>query len=181
MARSRDGLQRIQLIVKGLRDFARLDESERDEADLNAGVEATVGIARGLAEKRHVQLALELGELPRLECQPSKVNQVIFNLLANAIDACAPGGRVTVQTCAGADGVEVHVIDSGCGIDPAVRDKVFDPFFTTKPLGKGVGLGLSISHGIVQDHGGSIDVQSHPGAGAHFVVRLPCTRDKVTR
>ena len=77
------------------------------------------------------------------------------------------------EPCAGAGGVEVHVIDDGCGIDPAARDKVFDPFFTTKPLGKGVGLGLSVSHGIVQDHGGSIDFTSQPGQGAHFVVRLP--------
>jgi signal transduction histidine kinase len=173
LMRSREGLKRIQQIVKGLRDFARLDESELDEADLNAGVASAAGIAQGLAEKRQVALALELGELPRLECQPSKVNQVIFNLLSNAIDACAPGGRVTVRTCARAGGVEVHVIDNGCGIDPAVRDKIFDPFFTTKPLGKGVGLGLSISHGIVQDHGGGIDFTSHPGQGAHFVVRLP--------
>jgi signal transduction histidine kinase len=173
LMRSREGLKRIQQIVKGLRDFARLDESQLDEVDLNAGVESTTGIARGLAENRQVELTLELGDLPRLECQPSKVNQVIFNLLSNAIDACAPGGRVTVRTCAAAGGVEVHVIDNGCGIDPAVRDKIFDPFFTTKPLGKGVGLGLSISHGIVQDHGGSIDFTSQPGQGAHFVVRLP--------
>jgi signal transduction histidine kinase len=173
LLRSREGLKRIQQIVKGLRDFARLDESELDEVDLNAGVESTVGIAKGLAEKREVQLTLELGELPRLECQPSKVNQVIFNLLSNAIDACASGGCVTVRTCAGAGGVEVHVLDNGCGIDPAVRDKIFDPFFTTKPLGKGVGLGLSVSHGIVQDHGGSLDFTSQPGQGTHFVLWLP--------
>jgi signal transduction histidine kinase len=181
LGRSREGLKRIAQIVKGLRDFARLDESERDEVDLNAGVESAVGIARGLAEKRQVHLSLELGELPRLSCHPSKVNQVVFNLLSNAIDACEPGGSVRIRTCACAGGVEVHVQDTGHGIDPAVRERIFDPFFTTKPLGKGVGLGLSISHGIVQDHGGSIEVQSRPGEGAHFVVRLPCSRDKVTR
>jgi signal transduction histidine kinase len=174
LGRSREGLRRIQQIVKGLRDFARLDESERDEVDLNAGVESAAGIARGLAERRQVALTLELGELPRVACQPSKVNQVVFNLLSNAIDACAPGGKVTVRTCACAGGVEVHVLDNGHGIDPEVRDKIFDPFFTTKPLGKGAGLGLSVSHGIVQDHGGSIDFESQPGEGAHFVMRLPC-------
>ncbi len=173
LARSRDGLKRIQQIVLGLRDFARLDESDCDEVDLTCGVESTVGIARGLAEKRQVQLALELGELPKVPCQPAKVHQVVFNLLSNAIDACEGGGTVTVRTCAGAGCVEVHVIDNGCGIDPAVRDKVFDPFFTTKPLGKGAGLGLSISHGIVQEHGGSIEFTSEPGKGSHFTVRLP--------
>jgi signal transduction histidine kinase len=174
LGRSREGLKRIGQIVKGLRDFARLDESETDEVDLNAGVESAVGVARGLAEQRQVHLTLEMGELPRVACRPSQVNQVVFHLLSNAIDACGPGGAVLVRTCAGAGGVEVHVEDSGHGIDPAVGEKIFDPFFTTKPLGKGVGLGLSISHGIVQDHGGSIEFESQPGEGAHFVVRLPC-------
>jgi signal transduction histidine kinase len=174
LGRSRDGLKRIGLIVNGLRDFARLDESEYDEVDLNAGVESTANIARGLAEKRQVQLALELGELPKLACRPSQVHQVVFNLISNAVDACEAGGKVTVRTCRGPGGVEIHVIDNGCGIDPAVRDKIFDPFFTTKTLGKGVGLGLSISHGIVQDHHGSIDFESQVGQGSHFTVRLPC-------
>ena len=71
------------------------------------------------------------------------------------------------------DGVEIHVVDTGTGIDPAIRDKIFDPFFTTKPVGKGTGLGLSISYGIVRSHGGTIDVESEPGHGSPFIVRLP--------
>ncbi|HYT88823.1 MAG TPA: ATP-binding protein, partial [Gemmataceae bacterium] len=174
LERSREGLKRIGQIVQGLRDFARLDESDRDEVDLNAGIESAVSITRATAAKRQVELVLELTPLPRMACQPSKINQVVFNLLTNAIDACADGGRVTVRTCAPAGAVEIHVLDTGHGIDPSLRDKIFDPFFTTKPLGKGTGLGLSISHGIVRDHGGTIDVQSEPGKGAHFIVRLPC-------
>jgi signal transduction histidine kinase len=174
LGRSREGLKRIGQIVKDLRDFARLDESDHDEVDLNAGIESAVSITRAAAEKRQVELVLELAPLPRLACQPTKINQVVFNLLSNAVDACPGGGRVTVRTRAVPGAVEIHVIDTGHGIDPAVRDKIFDPFFTTKPLGKGTGLGLSISHGIVQDHGGTIDVQSQPGQGAHFTVRLPC-------
>jgi signal transduction histidine kinase len=174
VARSRDGLKRIGQIVQDLRDFARLDESEMDEVDLNAGVASTVNVARGLAEKQGVEVVLDLAPLPRLACHPSKIHQVVFNLLSNAIDACGGGGKVTVLTRAAAGGVEIHVSDTGQGIDPAVRDKIFDPFFTTKPLGKGAGLGLSISYGIVQEHGGRIDVQSQPGQGAHFTVRLPC-------
>ena len=80
---------------------------------------------------------------------------------------------MTVRTRAAGDGVEIHVLDTGHGIDPAILAKVFDPFFTTKPPGEGTGLGLSISHGIVQDHGGRIEVESAPGRGAHFAVRLP--------
>jgi signal transduction histidine kinase len=173
LVRSREGLKRIQHIVQGLRDFARLDESELDEADLNSGVEATASVTRGLAEKRGVSLAVELAPLPRLACRPARLNQVVFNLIANAIDACAHGGKVLVRTAVTADALEIHVTDNGCGIDAAIRERIFDPFFTTKPLGRGVGLGLSISHGIVKDHGGTIEVQSQPGRGSHFTVRLP--------
>jgi signal transduction histidine kinase len=116
---------------------------------------------------------MDLAPLPPVACYPGKVNQVVLNLLANAIDACPSGGRVSVRTRAGPDGVELHVLDTGHGIDPAIRDRIFDPFFTTKPVGQGTGLGLSISYGIVQAHGGSITVESTPGRGTHFVVRLP--------
>jgi two-component system, NtrC family, sensor kinase len=173
LARSAEGLSRIRQIVKDLRDFARLDESELKEADLNEGVRLTLNIVRGRAAKRGVGLEADLGPLPPVLCYPAKVNQVVLNLLANAIDACAEGGKVTVHTRAAEGRVEVHVLDNGHGIDPAVRDRIFDPFFTTKPPGEGTGLGLSISHGIVQDHGGRIEVESAPGRGAHFTVRLP--------
>ena len=96
-----------------------------------------------------------------------------MNLLSNAIDACAQGGTVTVRTAAEDGQVQIDVIDNGHGINPEIRDRIFDPFFTTKPIGKGTGLGLSISYGIVQDHGGTIDVDSTPGSGARFTVRLP--------
>jgi signal transduction histidine kinase len=80
---------------------------------------------------------------------------------------------VTVRTRADEEGVRLDVIDTGCGIDPVIRERIFDPFFTTKPVGVGTGLGLSISYGIVQDHGGKIEVESSPGNGARFTVRLP--------
>jgi PAS domain S-box-containing protein len=173
LARSAEGLSRIRQIVKDLRDFARLDESELKEADLNAGVRSTVSIVRGRAARTGVGLELDLGPLPPVLRYPAKVNQVVLNLLANAIDACAAGGKVTVRTRAAEGGVEVHVLDTGHGIDPATHAKIFDPFFTTKPPGQGTGLGLSISHGIVEDHGGRIEVESAPGRGAHFTVHLP--------
>src|SRR6185312_15485027 len=92
---------------------------------------------------------------------------------SNAIDACRPGDEVVVRTRS-ADGViEIEVGDTGCGIDPAIRENVFDPFFTTKPIGKGTGLGLSMSYGVVKEHCGTIDFESTPGQGTRFVVRLP--------
>jgi signal transduction histidine kinase len=173
LARSGDGLRRIQQIVKGLRDFARLDGHDLLQVDLNVGVESTLNIARGRDVKKNVRLQADLRPLPPVRCYPTQINQVVLNLVANAIDACAEGGTVTVRTTADANGVEIHVIDDGHGIDPAVHDRIFDPFFTTKPPGQGTGLGLSISHGIVQDHGGRIEVDSTPGRGAHFTVHLP--------
>ena len=106
-------------------------------------------------------------------CHPAKVNQVVFHLLANAIDACPAGGKRDGADPAGGGRRRGGRTGPGDGIDPAIRDKVFDPFFTTRPLGKGAGLGLSISYGIVQSHGGTIDFESSPEQGTCFRVRLP--------
>lgn len=171
--RSRDGLKRIQKIVEDLRDFARLDEAEFKEADLNAGVTATVNILSGVATQRQVALEMELASVPKLSCYPAKINMVIQNLVLNAIDACAPGGKVVVRTRAEPEGAEVEVADNGCGIEPAIQSKIFDPFFTTTPIGEGTGLGLSMSYGIIKDHGGTIDFESRPGKGTRFRFRIP--------
>jgi PAS domain S-box-containing protein len=177
LTRSREGLKRIQQIVGDLREFSRQEAMGdlQDSVDLNPGIVSTINIVRGRARARKVELEVQLGELPGIACQAAKINQVALNLIANAIDACSEGGQVTVSTRAVDGGVEIEIRDTGCGIDPAIRDKIFDPFFTTKPQGQGTGLGLSISHGIVADHGGSIRVQSSPGQGATFTVRLPGT------
>jgi two-component system NtrC family sensor kinase len=176
MARSRDGLKRIQQIVKDLRDFARLDTSDMHLINLNEGVESTVNIIRGRARKKQVSLATHLGDIPKVVCYPAKINQVIMNLIANAIDACNEGGHVNITTRAEGDSAVVEVVDDGGGIDAAVRDKIFDPFFTTKPPGEGTGLGLSISYGIIQDHKGTIRVVSEKGKGSTFTIHLPPNR-----
>ncbi len=173
LGRSREGLARIQQIVKNLRDFARLDESDLKEVDVNAGIESTLNIIQGKARKHGVDLHRDLAPLRPLLCHPAQVNQVVLNLLSNAIDACPRGALVTVRTRAHPEGVAIHVQDTGSGIDPSVRDKIFDPFFTTKPPGEGTGLGLSISYGIVREHGGRITVESEVGRGSEFVVFLP--------
>ncbi|CAN5790471.1 hypothetical protein BH23PLA1_BH23PLA1_21590 [soil metagenome] len=178
--RTREGLRRIQNIVKDLRVFARLDEGDLAEVDLNTGIESTINIIHGYAKRKQVRLTAELEQLPLVGCFAAKINQVIMNLIANAIEACEPGGEVMVRSCAEPGGVRIEVIDDGCGIDPAVRERIFDPFFTTKPIGVGTGLGLSISYGIVQDHGGTIEVSSAPGSGTRFLIRLP-VRPQVSR
>ncbi|MFO0951972.1 MAG: ATP-binding protein [Isosphaeraceae bacterium] len=171
--RSRDGLRRIQQIVSHLRLFAHLDEGDVNEADLNDGIESTAAIIVGHARKKQIRLTMELGPLPPVTCNAARINQVVMNLLTNAIDACHEGGSVTVRSRAEEGGVCIEVSDDGCGIPQEVRNRIFDPFFTTKPIGQGSGLGLSISYGIVKDHGGTIDVESTPGQGARFVLHLP--------
>ena len=174
-ARSREGLRRIQQIVKDLREFARLDDGDLQAADINAGVQSTVNMIRGQARKTNVEIITNLGGIPLVTCYPGKINQVIMNLITNAVDACAKGGEVVVTTAPSpsADAVLLTVKDNGGGIDPKIRDRIFDPFFTTKPIGQGTGLGLSITYGIVKAQGGSICVGSKPGKGSSFTVRLP--------
>jgi two-component system NtrC family sensor kinase len=171
--RAREGLRRIQQIVKDLRAFARLDETDLQETDLNANIVSTLNLIQGEARSREVELVTDLGAIPYVVCFPARINQVILNLVVNAIDACAAGSRVTVRTRPDASDVLIEVEDTGTGIDPAIRERIFDPFFTTKPQGKGTGLGLSISYGIIQGHGGTIHVDSTPGQGTCFRIRLP--------
>lgn len=175
LARSRDGLKRIQQIVKDLREFSRQEAigDVQEGVDLNPGIQSTINIVRGRAKHQNVEIELDLSPLPGIACYPAKMNQVVMNLLANAIDACHDGGKVTVRSRAVAGGVELEVSDTGCGINATLLEKIFDPFFTTKPVGKGTGLGLSISHGIVAEHGGTIKVESAAGKGTCFTVRLP--------
>ncbi|MCI0680805.1 MAG: ATP-binding protein [Gemmataceae bacterium] len=173
--RSHDGLKRIQQIVLDLRGFSRasLASDAQHGVDMNDSIASTLNIIRGVARDRDVTLETDFGPLPPGACYPARMNQVVLNLVTNAVEACSAGGKVVVRTRSAPDGALIDVIDNGAGIAPEIRDKIFDPFFTTKQHGEGTGLGLSISHGIVQDHGGRIDVESTPGQGSRFTVFLP--------
>ncbi len=175
LPRSREGLARIQQIVKDLRDFARQDTLGEVQAsvDLNLGIESTVNIAIGRAKKQKVELEMDLLPLPPITCRPAKINQVVLNLLVNALDACHEGGKVIIRSFAMKDEVILQVVDNGHGIDDAISQRIFDPFFTTKSQGQGTGLGLSISHGIITEHNGRIEVDSVVGRGSTFTVHLP--------
>ncbi len=177
--KSQEGLQRVRDIVQNLRDFARLDEAEFKEADLNAAIASAVEVLRHEVKVKDIRLETNLGPLPPLLCHPGKLNQVFLNLLLNAVDASQAGGVVAVRSRAEADGgIVVEIQDQGCGIPPEHRSRLFEPFFTTKPVGQGTGLGLSVSFGIVRDHGGTIEVDSEVGRGSTFRIRLPCLAAK---
>ncbi|WP_445937554.1 sensor histidine kinase [Pseudomonas sp.] len=166
------GLEQIAELVVGLKDFARLDRAMSEEVDLNECIRSALVIARnGINDK--AETILQLGELPRIPCAPSQINQVLLNLLNNAAQAIDGFGQILVKTWADDSAVFVSLQDSGRGMPPEVLARIFDPFFTTKPVGQGTGLGLSISYKIIQDHGGQIRAASEPGRGTRFLIRLP--------
>jgi signal transduction histidine kinase len=172
---SRQGLSRVRDIVKQLRDFARLDEAELDELNLNDAVRSTLEVVKHEMQRHRITAELALREdLPKIVCRPAKLHQVLYNLLLNAIQASQPDSRIVVRTLIeNEQQVAVEIEDFGCGIDPGQMPRIFEPFFTTKPVGRGTGLGLAVTYGIVRDHGGTIEVTSEVDRGSTFRVRLP--------
>ncbi len=172
LAESLDGLQRVTRIVQDLKNFSHPDESERQLADLEAGLESTLRVVWNEL-KYKATVDKEFAGLPQVVCHPFQLNQVFMNLLVNAGQAIEGKGRITVRTGFDDAWVWVEVADTGKGIPPANLARIFDPFFTTKPVGKGTGLGLSMAYGIVKKHGGRIEVESELGLGSTFRVWLP--------
>ncbi|MBC7920905.1 MAG: PAS domain S-box protein [Ferruginibacter sp.] len=169
----REGADRTAEIVKGLRSFSRVDESQLRLTDVNEGIESTLTLLQNKL-KEGISVHKHYGALPLLEGHPSQLNQVFMNVLVNAIQAIRPGtGRIDVTTAYEGNHVTIAVRDSGRGMPEAVRRRAFEPFFTTKPVGEGTGLGLSISYGIVEKHAGSIGIRSEPGQGSELLITLP--------
>ena len=166
------GIGRIAELVANLKDFSRLDRSKVAQYDLHQGIESTLRIAQHQIGKREVKKSL--GEIPPVSCSPSQINQVLLNLISNAVQATPEaGGQIGVRTgMRDAAHVAIDVADNGHGIPAEVLPRIFDPFFTTKDAGKGTGLGLAISFKIVESHGGRLEVQSKPG-NTRFSIVLP--------
>ena len=169
---SEDGLSRVRKIVQDLRDFSRIDQTDWQEADLNAGLESTLNMVMNEV-KYKAEVRKELGPLPLVRCLAGQLNQVFMNLIVNAAHAIPDRGVITLSSRHEGDWVCVGVRDTGCGMSPEVQRRIFEPFFTTKPVGKGTGLGLSLVFSIVGKHGGRIEVDSTPGVGTLFEVWVP--------
>src|SRR6185369_6398128 len=148
-------VERIMHVVRNLKDFARLDESERKKFNVQEGLESTLGLLQHQFKNR-IQLIREYGEVPEIECSPNALNQVFMNILVNAAQAIPDRGTITVRTRGTENGVEAAICDTGSGIAPENMSRIFDPGFTTKGVGVGTGLGLSICYKIVKAHRGSI-------------------------
>jgi len=172
--------ERVRKIVKGLLDFSRQTKLDPEPTGINRLVGSTISLLENQALVKGVAIKFNPGEnLPPLKLDRSQFQSVLINIIINALDATEPGGNVTIYTATGLSGngpgrkgIEITIADTGCGIPPENLDKLFDPFFTTKATGQGTGLGLSVSLGIVQRHGGTIRVQSELGKGTRFFIWL---------
>lgn len=170
----RDGLVRVRDLVVKLRTFSRLDEGEYKKVDVRENIESVLVILQHRLDGR-VTVNASYAEHNVIWCYPAPLNQVVMNLLANAIDAIDGNGMIEIRTERDDRNFRIVVADDGHGLPAAIRDRIFEPFFTTKPVGKGVGLGLAISYRIVQSHRGTIEVRDRSPKGTEFLVTIPLT------
>ncbi|WP_394222872.1 ATP-binding protein [Alteromonas gracilis] len=176
---SKEGLQRVAEIVKGLKLFSRVDSDQMQKHNINDCVRTTLAMVNNQL-KYICTVETHLGKVPDVAMNVGKISQVVTNLLINAgqaIESTGKNGKIVITTCVVGNTVELRVEDSGCGIPLSHLDKLFNPFFTTKPEGQGTGLGLSISFGIAQEHGGTLSASSKEGEGSTFTLALPIASD----
>ncbi len=186
------GTDRIRQIVLSLRNFSRTDEAEFKAVDIHEGINSTILILQHRLRKKSdhpaIQLIRDYGELPLVECYPGQLNQVFMNILANAIDALEDAGeqhthqdnqehssQITIRTSAiDSQWIQIAIADNGTGMPKEVLQHIFDPFFTTKPVGRGTGMGMSISyHIITEKHCGKLECFSTQGEGTEFIIQIP--------
>ncbi|MBE9199315.1 MULTISPECIES: ATP-binding protein [unclassified Nodularia (in: cyanobacteria)] len=186
------GCDRIQQIVRSLKNFSRLDEADKKTVDIHEGIDSTLLILQSRLKKpktsENITLVKEYGNLPAVDCYPGLLNQVFMNILNNAIDALEESIvkgkkhhplviKISTQVIGG-NWIEIHITDNGTGIPENVKKRLFDPFFTTKSVGKGTGLGLSISYQIVvEKHGGQLNCVSIFGKGTEFIIKIPLAKN----
>ncbi|MCH8538674.1 MAG: ATPase [Alkalimonas sp.] len=175
---SDEGVQRVIEIIHALKDFSHSGDEVFVKANIHHGIQTTLSIVNNEI-KYKAEVVQDLAELPDIECIPSQLNQVVMNLLVNACHAIETSGTITIRTRLKEQWVMLEVIDDGKGINPEHLDRIFEPFFTTKPVGKGTGLGLALSHSIVNTHQGRIEVESEPGKGSCFRVWLPIQQARI--
>ncbi len=179
-----DGAQRTRDIVLGLRNFSRLEEAQLKEIDLRESLDTTLELLKGEIKNR-IQIHRQYEPIPNVTCYASQINQVLMNILSNAVQAIQGTGQIWISTLpikASANQigrVQISIQDSGMGMGPDTLEKIFEPFFTTKGVGQGTGLGLSISYGIIQNHGGEIQVRSEKSVGTEFTLIIPIAQTKV--
>ena len=177
LAGIKEGAKRTAEIIRSLRNFSRVDESDTKPIDLNEGLDSTLILVRNNIPD-NVTVIKDLGNLPKVECQPGKINQVFMNLVSNAIQAIkskdnqAEEEFITIKSWYIAQQVIISIKDTGTGMSEDVKNRIFEPFFTTKDIGEGTGLGLSIVFSIIESHKGNIEVISKINEGTEFIITL---------
>jgi len=175
-----DGLRRAQKIIRQLLDFSQQREPEFSMNDVNGLVDRVLALTNHVIDQKGLELhETTEKDLPPLFVDPQMIEQVLTNLILNAVQATEPGGSITIRTRTVNNRCEIEVADTGTGILPETRPHIFDPFYTTKGTGEGTGLGLSVSLGIVERHGGSLTMESEVGKGTVFTVSLPLGANRV--
>ncbi len=180
LSKVESAVTRCSGIVRGLLDFARQSEPKLQSITVNSVIDNAIALIGHQAEMKKITVARQdASPLLPVMADFNQLQQVFINQIVNAIQAMKNGGTLTISTLLDKDGyVQVSIQDTGCGIPPENLEKLFTPFFTTKELGKGVGLGLAVSHGIIKGHGGRIEVHSELGKGSIFTTYLPAYEDK---
>gem|GEM_PF-249454 len=175
LGRIRTNIERITKIVHELVDFTRPQATDLQAVQINEVIQSAVGLMSYDNRRQKLKIDLALApDLPRIKGSPDKLHQVIVNLLVNAFDAMREkGDAIHISTSEKSFYVEIRVEDNGPGMDSQVMDKIFEPFYTTKDVGQGTGLGLSVSHGIINSMNGKLSVESESGEGATFVIQIP--------
>jgi len=166
------GATRVKELVTKLRTFSRLDEGRIKTVDIRESIESVLLFLQHKMDGR-IEVVRNYGPVHTLTCLAGELNQVLMNLISNAIDAIEGSGNITISTQEDNGNFVIQIRDSGKGIPEDIRGRIFEPFFTTKPIGQGTGLGLAISYGIMQAHHGSMDFSSQPGQGSEFTLRIP--------
>ncbi len=171
-----EGLNRVKKIVANLKKISYKGDNEFICCDINECINDCLKVAKSEL-KYSMEIELILNDCPEIYGQPSDLNQVFINLFINASHACKENGKLTIKSFHDENNVIVSIKDNGAGIAPENLQKIFDPFYTSKAVGEGTGLGLSISHGIIEKHGGSIQVESVENQGTCFTISLPIEQE----
>lgn len=170
-------IARLSLMLKNMLTFSRPDQEARVEVSVNTFLESILMLMEKQLREADIKVVVQYDrDVPEVKVSPGQIRQVILNLVKNAIEAMANGGTLTVSTGMERNMVRITIQDTGVGMDGPVKEKIFDAFFTTKQQVRGVGLGLSVCYGIIQDHGGEIVVDSEPGKGSTFTILLPAVQ-----
>lgn len=167
-----EAVRRINELVRSLKNFARLDEAEYQEADIHQGLDSTIMLINHEIKNR-IELVKEYGKLPPIKCCPNQLNQVFMNILVNSYQSIEGEGKITIKTKKEDNNIIISISDTGKGIKDAELSRIFDPGYTTKGVGVGTGLGLSISYQIIEKHKGKITVESYLNKGKTFKIELP--------